>query len=539
MDPSFAQTSKRRETLIPVPADHADLCKIELHGALLFRIMAIIDDAHLKTSRENSNQNYMWNASVDYSGAEIQQVMGTEPDSCIALPESSSLDVLPLVEDAKCDVSLPKSATFPIFDVPREADPYFFGREEALNFMDAVLTPRNTPEDCWEAPRPSSVIICGMAAVGKTELALQYTHIRRSHFEAIFWLRADTEQRLLEDFGRIATRCGLLSSLEAQDIVISKHLVLEWLSSTSASWLLVFDNADDHEILHDYWPISNTGAVVVTCRDPRAPSPHFGSAKLDLQPFCPDDAATLFYKVVGLKPHDYEVQACQHLLNRLGGLPLAIVHVGGIMRRRSMSFSDFARLFNETSDRHDALDTSSELRGIQFSSVIELTLIKLPPESLKLLQVISFWDPDSISQRLICPQNESLSVDDIFESKIAYCSARAGCLSLISTKPDHLFVHRLIQEVVRTRIQTKEVVNLFGKAIGLLERAWPTHIDQFDHENSMFGEAQDIVPHVLCMKSIYENMSLQLEDAAERRFVNLLQKAGWYVAITRKSFRCY
>ncbi len=403
MDLSFAQTSKRRETLIPVPADHADLCKIERHGALLFCIVAIIDDAQLKTSRENLNQNYMWNASADYSGAEIQQVMGTKPDSCITLPESSSLDVLPLtlsvlplVEDANYDVSLPKSVTLPIFDVSQEANPSFFGREEALKFMDAVLTPRNTSEDCWEAPRPSCVTICGMAGVGKTQLALQYTHIRRSHFEAIFWLRADTEQRLSEDFGRIAIRCGLLSGLEAQDIVISKHLVLEWLSSTNASWLLVFDNADDPEILHDYWPISNTGAVIVTGRDPRASWLFFGSAKLDLQPFCPDDAATLFYKVVGLKPHDDEVQACQHLLNRLGGLPLAILLAGAIMRRRPMSFSDFVRLFDETSDRLD--HTSSELPIIQFSSVIEPTLIKLQPESLKLLQVISFWDPDSISQ---------------------------------------------------------------------------------------------------------------------------------------------
>ncbi len=113
------------------------------------------------------------------------------------------------------------------------------------------------------------------------------------------------------------------------------------------------------------------------------------------------------------------------------------------------------------------------------------------------------------------------------------------CCSLIWTDLDHLRVHRLVQEVVRTRIQIREVASLFGTAIGLLERAWPTHIDQFDHENSMFGEAQDIVPHVLRMKSIYENMSLQLEGLAKRRFVNLLQKAGWYVAITRNSFRCH
>lgn len=369
--------------------------------------------------------------------------------------------------------------------------------------------------------------------MGKTELALQYIHTKRSHFEAIFWLRADTEQRLSEDFCQIATRCGLLSGLEAQDIVISKHLVLEWLSSTSASWLLVFDNADDPEILHDYWPISNTGAVIVTCRDPRAPSLFYRSAKLDLQPFCPDEAATLFYKEVGLKPHDDEVQACQYLLNHLRGIPMAILHASCFMRIHSMTFSDFARVFNEVYHRHDALDTSSELPDT-ISSEFEAILITLPPESLKLLQIISFWDADNISQSLICPQNESVSADGIFESKIAYHSARAGLMhcTLSRTDPDHISVHRLLQSAVRERMQIKEVVNLFGAAIGLLERAWPTHIDQFDRENSTFGEAQDIVPHVLSMESIYENMSLQLEGLAERRFVNLLQKAGWYVAIT-------
>lgn len=540
MDLSFAQTSNRRETLIPVPADHADLCKIERHGALLLRIMAMMDHAHLKTSRKNSIQNDIGNASLYHLGADIQQVMGSEPDSRIALPGASNIDVLPpnlsvlpVVEDAMY-VSLPISVTLPIFDVLPEASPSFSGGEEALKIMDVVLTPRNTSENGWEAPRPSCVTICAMGGMGKTQLALQYVHTNRSHFQAIFWLRAHTVQSLSEDFGRIATRCGLLSGLEAQDVVISKHLVLEWLSSTSASWLLVFDDADDPEILHEYWPISSTGAVIVTSRDPQAPSLFFGSTKLDLQPFCPDDAATLFYKEVGLKPHDDELQACQNLMDCLGGIPLAISQAGAFMRRHSMTFSEYARLFNEVSDRPDALGTSSKLPGTQISSFFEATLINLPPESLKLLQVMAFWDPDSISQSLIRSQNESLSVDHIFESVSAYHRARTGLVrcSLIRIDSDHLCVHRLVQEEVRTRMQIREVVSSFGAAIALLERAWPTHIDQFDRENSMVGEAQDIVPHVLHMKSIYENMSLHLEGLAKRRFVNLLQRAGWYVVNT-------
>ena len=57
---------------------------------------------------------------------------------------------------------------------------------------------------------------------------------------------------------------------------MSRGVVLQWLSKptrqlendessgatdeTDATWLLVFDNADDLEVLVDYWPVTGAGS---------------------------------------------------------------------------------------------------------------------------------------------------------------------------------------------------------------------------------------------------------------------------------------
>ena len=53
-------------------------------------------------------------------------------------------------------------------------------------------------------------------------------------------------------------------------------------------WLLVFDNADNIDIIHDFWPIANKGAVVVTSQNPTAGS-CLASQESELRPLSESD----------------------------------------------------------------------------------------------------------------------------------------------------------------------------------------------------------------------------------------------------------
>ena len=64
------------------------------------------------------------------------------------------------------------------------------------------------------------------------------------------------------------------------------------------NWLLVFDNADQIEALHDYWPISITGSILVTSRDPLSRStPPLAALDIDLEPFEDKESAILLQRL--------------------------------------------------------------------------------------------------------------------------------------------------------------------------------------------------------------------------------------------------
>lgn len=126
----------------------------------------------------------------------------------------------------------------------------------------------------------SYVILCGMAEMGKTEIAIQHVFKRRPNF-AIFWIRAKDNDKLVIHFGQIAATLGLLDTNEPYNLVVIRNLAKGWLSNpkrllserddaagqASATWLLVFDNADDPDILQDYIQIFWEGSILIITRE--------------------------------------------------------------------------------------------------------------------------------------------------------------------------------------------------------------------------------------------------------------------------------
>lgn len=76
---------------------------------------------------------------------------------------------------------------------------------------------------------------------------------------------------------------GLEDPLKSEkNIVVSRELARGWLvnpmkvlnqetdiiGQVEANWLLILDNADKPDILQDYWPISGSGSILITSKDP-------------------------------------------------------------------------------------------------------------------------------------------------------------------------------------------------------------------------------------------------------------------------------
>ena len=154
--------------------------------------------------------------------------------------------------------------------MPLERNPCFSGRETELTQLRQVLKREG------RAGVSQVQAIAGLGGVGKTQTALEYACRYyydvpdAEQYQAVFWIRVDTEQAIQSGYQQIAEELGLPQA-EAQDLGITQdpevivQAVKRWLAQHSG-WLLVLDNADQPEVVEGYLPKQGQGHVLITSR---------------------------------------------------------------------------------------------------------------------------------------------------------------------------------------------------------------------------------------------------------------------------------
>jgi hypothetical protein len=118
-----------------------------------------------------------------------------------------------------------------------------------------------------------------------------------------------------------------------------------------ASWLIVFDNADNFEVLHDYWPSTENGAILMTGRDlvldHLAKSNSTMEDGIDVEPLSSEDDSNLMINLARYENRLVSKTQSLELAVRLGGLPLAIARIAAMIRWSDLTFNEFLDLFAE------------------------------------------------------------------------------------------------------------------------------------------------------------------------------------------------
>jgi hypothetical protein len=474
----------------------------------------------------------------------------------------SSFEVIPGAadfENGSRDIELP---CYLIKPHVRNKD--FYARDDILQMLDDALLPSSSGASGQNRENLKTFVLCGLGGIGKTQMALEYAFSRQDCYDAIFVLHADQTNKLADEFVQISTRLGLETVAEAKDPINSREAVKDWLawpvkrsyrsesfgssqnsaisrksSSKLANWLIVFDNADQPEILNDFWPSNGYGSVLVTSRDPMTKTQFFfGDAGLEVEPLSNDNTAS-FLRDLTVSHHEPEAEeTSKAIAHQLGGVPLAIVQMAAIIRRQSLSLKDFSDLYKEGANLHalHQLRIGAQ-RGYEHSLASVWALDQLSPGALVLLNVLSFLDPDAIQEEIILAGLQQETTSHYPKGKAEYHLLLTDLLqtSVIHRNGERreLWIHRLVQDVALAKMRTvkDEFQKHFDLTVFLLTRVWPFIAGGGvgrAHKVGRWDLCAKIFPHInrlrqLCVASLGTESAL----AASISFANLVNEAGW------------
>ncbi|KAI9154910.1 Regulatory protein AfsR [Paramyrothecium foliicola] len=429
------------------------------------------------------------------------------------------------------------SAAFPPADLPARIlprytpNPDFFGRGEELKKLDRHLLTSN----CSGAPNSRHFAVCGMAGVGKTELTVEWFYRNMTRFPAMFWIDAAEPSQLASNYAKIVQVLKIRPPEQAEDLVANREIAKTWFANATDPWLLVFDNADNLDLLADYWPYGGAGSILVTSRDPFAKAfRSFTMPGIDLEPFTESDASEFIRRVTGCDTSNAEHQASLDMARELGCLPLAIVQMAGVIRRREWSLQQFLENYHTLYHALRRMD-NPQLHRYGQPLATAWNFDDLPSSASQLLKLLSMLSPDRIPESLFVSPSASNDKALLFADLTGFEEAKDALLSCSAVKRNkitrELSIHRIVAQECRACMSPDTLYDNFYLAVDVLSAAWPFN-DKLEsrHSTIRWSKCEALFPHVEHVHKLY---SMRKRDWVSHdhamSLVRLFQDGGAYL----------
>jgi tetratricopeptide (TPR) repeat protein len=361
------------------------------------------------------------------------------------------------------------------------------GRDDELRELAKSLQGDGQPRAIVQEHRT----LYGLGGIGKTRLAVEYAWRFGSRYRVALFVRAESPESLNTGLASLAVLLDLPQRQAQAETVLA---VLHWLQA-NPGWLLILDNVDSREAERAVLairPMLTGGQVLITSRLRDWPS----NVKCQSLDTISQEKAKEFLlsRTDGRRRRMAEDPAQAELLaEKLGGLPLALQQAGAYIAHTRLSFSEYLKVWEE--ERARVLEWHDETMEYPASvaATWKTSFDRLHPAAATLLRLMAFLAPEPIPEAMFESENEFVKEavellraetgQDEDPSSIREALAELESYSLISREDLACTVHRVVQEVVQSRIPTErrrewiegslKIVNNYSPAKPSDVRTWP------------------------------------------------------------------
>jgi hypothetical protein len=226
--------------------------------------------------------------------------------------------------------------------------PGFVGREDLLAGIEQTLWQRGGTAALTNDT--ASAAVKGLGGVGKSVLAREYAWRTRGRYHGVWWVRAETEQTLIDDLIDLGSQLiANLKEMPERDRAL--HLALAAVEGCKAKkpWLIVYDDVEKPDVIARLTP-KTSAHVLITSRWARWQG-HAQELAVEVFP-----EATAVDFLLAERPHETR-DAAGRLAAALGFLPSALSHARSYCLQQNCSFSEY------TARAAPVLSKSSQLQN--------------------------------------------------------------------------------------------------------------------------------------------------------------------------------
>ncbi len=382
-----------------------------------------------------------------------------------------------------------------LFHAPKQ-NPWFVGRLTEIEDLANILQQGN---ETGNKPKVNIAAVSGLGGVGKTSLATKYAQQEKNYYTGgVYWFSGEDDTKFENSVHDVATRLG--TQRDSFGPTLSATLAM--ISRNKNPWLLIIDNMDQMDLSANIvklvsgpWQHDASGHLLITTR--RKPTALANDIRdldegccLSLKCFEIEEAKKFLFHRVGIV-HDEEVDiVAEKLVQRLGGLPLALEQAGAYIKSLRCTISQYLELYDKQHlrllNRQKAIPASvyesTERLAVRTTWHLNFEHIKQTVDDGKaavtFLHASAFLNPNEIQKDII-----NVGEPPVEDEEFNECVKTAlGCQQVLKLLTDFslfkenmsssLSVHHLVQEVIQNNLNQEEELQSINDAIRMLHYAF-------------------------------------------------------------------